>query len=152
MDWPTIWRGIRMQIGTLRSRRRAFLEIVLTKPEHQTGDLDHIARSLEPLFGHDLGVTPAIAMRQVRAMSRWNVLARLADLKSIPTLVVGATHDLIARRELVRATAAAIPGAKLVELEGAAHGVPVTAPDTVTGLLRDHLGEVEARMAGRRVH
>lgn len=139
-----IWRGVRMRIGTLASRRRAFLEIILTRSEHEAGDLDRIAEDLAPIFGHDLGESPPVTMKQVRAMARWNVLERLYELKGTRTLVVGAAGDLIARPELVRATAHGIPGVHFVELPDAAHGVTVTAPDVINGLLRKHIAEVES--------
>jgi pimeloyl-ACP methyl ester carboxylesterase len=145
LDGQTLWRGLRMQIGTLSSRRRAFLELVLTRAEQDSGDRDRIARELEPLFGHDLAVTPPIIMKQVQAMRRWSASGRVAALKDLPTLVVGAAQDLIARPELVRKTAAAIPGAKLVELDDAAHGVTVRAPKRINELLREHIAGVERR-------
>jgi pimeloyl-ACP methyl ester carboxylesterase len=143
LDGEALWRGLRMQFGPLSSRRRAFLELVLTQAEQRAGDGDRIARELEPLFGHDLALTPPIVMKQVQAMRRWNALGRAAALKSIPTLIVGAAQDRIARPELVRATAAAIPGAKLVELPDAAHGVTVRAPRVINDLLREHIARVE---------
>ena len=145
LDAATLWRGVRMQLGSLASRRRAFLEIVLTRSEHGTGDLAQIARELEPLFGHDLAVTPAIVFKQVQAMRGWNALPRAAQLEGIATLVVGAAQDLIARPELVRRTAAAIPGARCVELPDAAHGVTVRAPHVINELLRKHIHDAESR-------
>jgi pimeloyl-ACP methyl ester carboxylesterase len=142
-DRQALWRGLRMQIGTLASRRRAFLELVLTDAERRSGDLEQIARELEPIFGHDLAVTPPIVFKQVRAMRRWNALGRLGALKDIPTLIVGAAQDRIARPELVRKTAEGIPGARLVELPDAAHGVTVRAPHGINELLREHIAGVE---------
>ncbi len=138
LDAAMIWRGIRMNVGSMASRRRAFLEVVLTRAQHAEWDLAQVAAALEPLFGHDLGVTPAIVMRQVRAMGSWNALAKLGQLPTIPTLVVGADQDLIARPSLVRSTADAIAGAKLVELSDAAHGVIATQPERINPLLAQH--------------
>ena len=145
LDGQALWRGLRMQIGTLASRRRAFLELVLTLAEQHSGDSDRIARELEPIFGHDLALTPPIVMKQVQAMRRWNASGRAAALKDLPTLVVGAAQDLIARPECVRKTAAAIPGAKLIELADAAHGVTVRAPKRINELLREHIADAERR-------
>ncbi len=143
-----IWRGMRMNVGTKASRRRAFLEIVLTQAQHREWDLARVAAELEPLFGHDLGVTPPIVMKQVRAMGAWSVLDRLNELKGIPSLVVGADQDRIARPVLVRATAKGIPGAKLVELDDAAHGITATQPERINQLLRKHIADAESRGAG----
>ncbi len=140
-----IWRGIRMNLGSKASRRNAFLEVVLTKTQHAEWDLAQVATELEPLFGHDLGVTPPVVMKQVRAMGAWSAQSRLADLKKLPTLVVGADEDLIARPPLVRKTADAIAGAELVELDNAAHGVVATEPGRVNELLLTHFKRAESR-------
>ena len=128
---------------SMAARRRAFLEIVLTRAQYAQGDLAQIAAELEPLFGHDLGVTPPVVLKQVRAMGRWKVQGRLGELSGIPTLVVGAQQDLIARPPLYQATASAIPGARLVELKDAAHGVPATQPERINELLREHFTRVD---------
>jgi len=139
MNAAMIWRGLRMSIGTRRSRRRAFLEIVLTAAQLAEADLDQLAADLEPLYGHDLAVRPPVTMKQVKAMRTWDVSARLPELAAIPTLVVGARHDLIARRELVQRLADGIGNARHVEVEDAAHGLPITHADQVNALLREHV-------------
>lgn len=149
IDAAMIWRGLRMKIGTRAARRRAFLEVVLTPLQYDEGDLAKVAAELEPVFGHDLAIAPSIVMKQVRAMSRWSATDRLAQLCDTPTLVVGAEHDLIAKLDLVRALAAGIPGANLVELPDAAHGVTVMSPALINDLLRRHIAAVEARITGR---
>jgi pimeloyl-ACP methyl ester carboxylesterase len=143
MDLQMIARGLRIQVGTKKSRRSAFLEIVLTPEEHGTWDLEETAARLEPFFGHDLGVTPAIAMKQVRAMGKWSVVDRLSQLAPIPTLVCGGGLDLIAKPPLFCSLAQGIPGARLVELDHAAHGVPLTDPPRINALLLEHLDGVE---------
>jgi 3-oxoadipate enol-lactonase len=64
------------------------------------------------------------------------------DLGSIraPTLVIGAEDDPSTPPEHVRAVAAGIPGARLVELQQGAHLVNLETPDVVTGLILEHLG------------
>jgi len=143
MDPGMIWRGIRMSVGPRRSRRRAFLELVLSRSQWGAVDLDRVALDLAPLFGHDLAETPPVVFRQVKAMRGWSAMDRLHALEGIPTLVVGADEDRIARPELVRALAGGIPGAQRVELQGAAHGVPMTDPARVNQLLLSHLAAVD---------
>jgi pimeloyl-ACP methyl ester carboxylesterase len=143
MSASMLWRGIRMELGSLRSRRNAFLEIVIAPEALARADKDALARDLEPIFGHDLAVRPPVTMKQVAAMRRWDVSSRLAELASIPTLVLGAAHDLIARPELVRALANGIPGAGLVEIDDAAHGVTVTHAARINALLREHIERTE---------
>ena len=144
MDLPMIWRGIRMNVGSMASRRRAFLEIVLTQAQHEEWDLAQVAAELEPLFGHDLGVTPPIVFRQVRAMGKWNVLSRLPELAGMPTLVVGGDQDVVARPGPVCETAGTIPGAELVRLSDAAHGVVAIEPERINSLLAAHFGKADS--------
>jgi len=138
MDAAVLWRGLRMQLGTLRSRRRAFLEMVLTPAEREQIDLDAKALELEPVFGHDLAVTPPIVFKQVRAMSRWNVVDRLGEIR-VPTYVLGGELDVIAKPELVRALGEGIPHATVEYLSDAAHGLTVTRAEHVNRRLRAHL-------------
>jgi pimeloyl-ACP methyl ester carboxylesterase len=144
MDAAMVWRGLRMQLGTRRSRRSAFLEIVLTRKEHDAADIDEVARDLEPIFGQDLATRPPITFKQVRAMAKWQRSADLGELAGVPTVVVGADGDVIARPRLVEALARGIPGARLVQLEGAAHGVTVTQAGKINELLREHIGAADA--------
>jgi pimeloyl-ACP methyl ester carboxylesterase len=52
---------------------------------------------------------------------------RTSDLKrvTIPTTVIHGTNDPLVHRSGGRATARAIPGAELVEIEGMGHDLPV---------------------------
>ena len=133
------WIGIRTRVGTRRSRRRAFLEI-LARPDQTAVDPNGLAQRLAPVFGHDLADQPPVVMQQLAAMGKCDVTPRLAELAGIPTLVASAEHDLIAPPEYGRRIAAGIPGARFIEMAGAAHGMTVMEPDRVNSLLREHLG------------
>lgn len=139
-----MWLGMRSNIGTRRMRRLAFLEIVMPPEVLAREDRDALAARLEPLFGHDLGVQPPIVMKQLSAMGRYDATPRLGELAGIPTLVVTAAHDPIARPPLGRALAKAIPGARLVEFADASHGVTIQHASRVNALLRDLLFAAEA--------
>jgi pimeloyl-ACP methyl ester carboxylesterase len=56
----------------------------------------------------------------VEAVQNWDVTARLGEL-AIPVLVAGGTEDTIVPPDFVQATAAAIPGGRLLLLEGRSH-------------------------------
>jgi 3-oxoadipate enol-lactonase len=85
-------------------------------------------------------------MKQVRAMAAHDVSARLHELSPIPTLVLSATHDLIAPPSQGRCLAEAIgDDARYLEIEDAAHGLPLTHVERTNALLREHLDGVEAR-------
>lgn len=134
-----LWLGIASSIGTLRSRRRAFLQIVTAPGSVPPGSEDAVAESLAPLFGHDLGSRPSIAMKQLKALRAFDGRTQLREIGGMPTIVLSAAYDLIAPPHFGRALAAAIPGARYVEIDGAAHGVTLQRPDETNALLREHL-------------
>jgi aminoacrylate hydrolase len=129
--------ALRMRIGTRAMRRNAFTQIVMPAAYLKGIDRERLADNLAPLFGRDLAEQPPIVISQVRAMSRFDASARLSELAAIPTMVVSATEDRIARPEYGRALAA-IPGARYVEIPDAGHGVPIQLARRVNELLAEH--------------
>lgn len=130
--------GLRTMIGTRRMRRLAFLEMV-SPPDGRSADERHaLARSFEPLFGHDLADHPPIVRRQLAAMNSCDLTPRLGELIGMPTLVVTARHDLIAKVSPGKQLAAGIPGARYVEIPNAGHGVTIEQASRVNDLLREH--------------
>ena len=69
-------------------------------------------------------------------MSPW-----LSELEGLPTLVLTGAHDPIAPPSAGSALAAAIPGARYVEVADASHTLPITHEDLTNRLLREHLGK-----------
>lgn len=65
-------------------------------------------------------------------------LARRLPRVSAPTLVVHGVSDGIVPRAHAEAYAAAIPDARLVDVEGAAHLLPLEQPAALASLVRDH--------------
>jgi len=139
-----IWLGIRTRIGTRRMRSNAFLEIVLPLEYLAAQNKDALAERLQPLFGHDLGDTPSIAMPQLKALRNFDAGGRLKEFRGIPTLVVSAEHDIIFPPACGIALAAGINGAKYVEIPSAAHGVTIQCYETVNRLLHEHFNSARA--------
>jgi len=133
--------ALRTRIGTRRMRRHAFLSLVLSHQAFATADKDAWAERLAPLFGHDLADQPAVVMKQVRAMSRFDAFDKLGQLGHIPTLVVSAEQDGIARVPYGKQLASAIPGAQFVEIANAGHGVPIEDAKQINKLLRTHFAK-----------
>jgi pimeloyl-ACP methyl ester carboxylesterase len=134
-----MWLGIRTRVGTRRMRAHAFLEVVLPSEYLATHDRDQQAARLAPLLGHPAWQTPPIAMKQLRALSRFDATSRLKELSGIPTLVLSAEHDLIFPPRCGKALVEGIPSARYVEVSGAAHGVPIQCPEIVNQSLTEHL-------------
>jgi aminoacrylate hydrolase len=134
--------GLQTRIGSRAQRRRAFLRMVMPPELLAASDWDKLAETLGPFFGHDLAGQPPVVMKQLSAMRLYESVGRLTDLKGIPTLVVTAAHDRIARPEFGHAIASAIPGAKYIELANAAHGAPLHSPALISGILSEWLASV----------
>lgn len=130
---------LRMRLGTRRMRREAFLELIMPESWLRTVDRARLAEDLAPLFGHDLAAQPLFVMTQIRAMSRYDAGDRWGELSSIPTLVVSASHDRIARPEYGRRLAALVNGSRFVEIADAGHAVTIQEAETVNALLRQHI-------------
>jgi aminoacrylate hydrolase len=146
---PMLATAMRMRVGTRAMRRNAFLELIMPARYLQQVDRAALAARLEPLFGHDLAEQPAIVMKQLSAMSKYDAGARLAGLASIPTLVVSATEDRIAAQASGRALAAAIPGSTYVEIADAGHGLPIHRAEETNALLAAHFIQAEQASVSR---
>jgi pimeloyl-ACP methyl ester carboxylesterase len=147
MSLPLLVTALRSRIGTRRMRRHAFVEIVMPPDYLATVDRAALCDGLQGLFGHDLADQPPIVMQQVRAMARFDASPRLRGLAAIPTLVLSARHDRIARPEYGRALAGAIPGAAYVEIAAAGHAATIQCAGEVNTILARHLDAVSARTA-----
>jgi len=141
-----MWRGLRTRVGTRRMRRRAFLEMVVPD-DYRVNDRDVLAGTLACVFGHDLADQPPIVMKQLSAMSRFDATSLLGSLGRIPTLVVSAKHDRIARAELGCELAGAIPNARYAEIDNAAHGVTIQRAHEINALLATHFENARLRSA-----
>lgn len=146
-----LWRGLRSRIGPRRQRRRAFLELVAAPQELRDVDRDELAARLAPLFGHDLADQPPVVAAQLAALRAYDATPRLRELAGRPTLVLSAEHDCIAPPRFGRALAAGIPGARYVEIDGAAHGVIVLAPRTAAAPLLETIARSGESAAPRAV-
>ena len=139
--------GIRTRVGTKAMRRNAFLSLVLSKAGMQRENIQRLKTQMTNLFGRDLADQPAIIMKQLRAMSRFDPTWRLRSLSSIRTLVVTGAEDRIALPEYGRKLAAAIPGARYVELAKSGHAVPIESPALINRMLYDHMSAAKSRLA-----
>jgi len=137
LSWDLFVAGMRSRIGPRTSRRRAFVELVMPSSYLAKVDRARLDADLADLFGRDLADQPAIVMPQLRAMSRYDALARLAALQAIPTVVGSASLDRIALPAFGRQLADAIPGARFVEFPDAGHAVPIHSASTINALLLD---------------
>lgn len=131
-----LWMTLRTRIGSRPARRRAFLEMLYPKAFLRTANLDELAASTGAILGRDLAEQPSVLMKQVRAMAAHDLVHELHELAPIPTLVVSARHDPIAKPVFGRRLAHRIPGAVYEEIADASHGWPLQAPAQTNTRLR----------------
>jgi pimeloyl-ACP methyl ester carboxylesterase len=138
-----LWFGLRTRIGTRAMRRNAFLALVMPRDWLRAVDRAALAREVAGIFGRDLADEPGMTMPQLRALARCDAGDRLAALAAIPTIVVSGADDRIACPASGRALAAAIPGARHVEMPNAGHALTIQRADEINALLRDHFEGTE---------
>jgi pimeloyl-ACP methyl ester carboxylesterase len=114
------------------------MKLVLPPESLAASGHEALAQRLSGLFGHDLADQPPIVMKQLAAMRAYDATPRLGELAGLPTLVVSAFHDRIARPEFGRALAAGIPGSRYVEIPHASHGVTIEHAAGINQLLLEH--------------
>jgi len=141
MTLKILWILIRLRFGTHAMRKNAFMELVL--PPEFKGDEEQAARQLSGILGHDVAEMPESAKAQMTAMKEHSVTHRLPELAGIPTLVITSEKDPIATPGCGRAIAAAIPGARYVEIPGASHSFPVMEPERCAPMIIEHIDRVE---------
>jgi non-heme chloroperoxidase len=84
--------------------------------------------------------TPAdVRLVFFRAMQTMDLLAGLASV-TVPVTVVHGRRDVMTPPRLGRVIAAAVPGARLVEIPGAGHMLPFEEPDLLTDLIAEAHG------------
>lgn len=145
MSWPMLVIAMRSRVGTRRMRRHAFVEMVMPDSYLASANRDHVCEELEGLFGRDLADQPSIVMQQLRCMAGFDVSSQLSRLARIPTLVLSAEHDRIARPEYGRALSAAIPDSTYIEFPGAGHAVTIQCPAEINTILSSHLFRADRR-------
>jgi pimeloyl-ACP methyl ester carboxylesterase len=108
-------------------------------PEDEARDRARAERNFER------GLNPAGAGRQLRAvLASGNRKKRLGSVKA-PTLVIHGTVDPLVRPEGGKDTAAAIPGAKLLMIEGMGHALPVAMWPQVIDAIDKHAHAASAK-------
>jgi pimeloyl-ACP methyl ester carboxylesterase len=97
-------------------------------------------------LSYDRGHDPASSGRQLGAIIASGDRTRTLQRISLPTLVIHGTADRMVRPSGGRATARAIPGARLLMIEGMGHDLPAAAWPQLVGAISDHAKAVDAAL------
>ena len=98
----------------------------------------------------DRGLNPAGVGRQLRAiLASGSRKERLGNVKA-PTLVIHGTADPLVHPTGGKDTAASIPGAKLVMIEGMGHALPLPLWPRIIDAIDKHAHGAAAKAAGLR--
>jgi pimeloyl-ACP methyl ester carboxylesterase len=110
------------------------------------------AKHLREMAGvsYDRGVSPAGLARQMAAIIESGSRAKdLARIKA-PTVVIHGTKDPLIRPSGGKATARAIPDAKLVLIDGMGHDLPRGAWPQILGAIAENAEHTAAAGGGQR--
>jgi pimeloyl-ACP methyl ester carboxylesterase len=112
-----------------------------TFPQDEAADRERAERT------YARGLNPAGAGRQLRAMlSSGNRKPALRNVR-IPTLVIHGTVDPLVRPAAGRDTAEAVPGARLVMIEGMGHALPIPMWPRIVSEIAAHAKGARAKAA-----
>lgn len=84
-------------------------------------------------------------LTQLASILRHDTRSQLRQLEGLPTLVIRPDDDILVPPHCSDALARAIPGARLVSVPHAGHGVTAQMPDLVNSLIREHALAAERR-------
>jgi pimeloyl-ACP methyl ester carboxylesterase len=108
-------------------------------PEDEARDRSRAERTFER------GLNPAGVARQFRAiLASGSRKERLHSVKA-PTLVIHGTVDPLVRPEAGKDTAASIPGAKLLMIEGMGHALPIPMWPQIIDAIDKHAHSASAK-------
>ena len=118
-------------------------------PEHPIAQLMHAMTAMEKdpsQIPFEL-VRPILQAQAATAKVGWNPYLHDPKLPNrlrritAPTLIIHARNDGIVARAHAEAYASAIPDAKIIDLDGAAHLAVLERPDELATLVLEHLGD-----------
>jgi pimeloyl-ACP methyl ester carboxylesterase len=120
-------------IPALLANRALFAQALrLVAPAGPFGD------AWERLVDDGLMTDPAAWKGAADTLATWNVECEVAVLR-LPTLLVWGAGDTVVGRDSAERAARAIPGCRLVVLEGVGHSPNVERPDEFAQLLAEHI-------------
>jgi pimeloyl-ACP methyl ester carboxylesterase len=112
-------------------------------------DVEEIRAQAERAY--ERGVNPAGTGRQLGAILKSGNRTRALRSIRVPTTVIHGTRDRLVKPSGGRATAKAIPGARLITLEGMGHDLPRVMWDRIIDAIAENAARVGTDPVGERV-
>ncbi|MFO0751030.1 MAG: alpha/beta fold hydrolase [Myxococcota bacterium] len=140
---PGAWHFVRSLLTKGPARYRAMAHLLFPRAfREQIGQA-----WIEDVLSQDLQPKPRKAGRQgqLRAVLGHDTRHRLGELGRVPTLVVSPGQDLLVRPKTTAALHRGIPGAALLPLPEAGHGLIRQSGETLGRALNEHFARAEAR-------
>ena len=140
-----------------RARPRAGRALLSTPPLDREGYVEHVVNTSRIVgspgyvrdedrlrarlrAGYDRGRDPLGASRQLLAIAASGDRTKALRRLTVPTVVIHGAEDPLTPPSAGRATAAAIPGARLVEIPGMGHDLPRAVWPTIVEAVADNAG------------
>lgn len=134
-----LWHALPALLGTPSVRARALARMLSSEHEIARDGIEAITSRLAAAFGRPVGLRPAAARAQFRALAMHAGKADLSALQRLPALVISGIDDPMAPPAGGRRLAVAIAARRFVVLPDASHALPILQYDAVNGLLLEHL-------------
>jgi 3-oxoadipate enol-lactonase len=134
-------RFVAATAGDKRDRVRHLERLLFPQSYLATCDRAHIQEILKRDFG--TRVPAAYRLSQLSVVVRHDTRARLRSLAGLPTLIIKPGEDILVRPSGSDALARLIPGARVLKIANAGHGVIRQAADTVNEALLAHFQAVD---------
>jgi pimeloyl-ACP methyl ester carboxylesterase len=142
---PGLTAFVRSALGPQRGRVRALQELLYTPEFLDTVDKARLDERMKLQVGKR--APRRTVLGQIFAVARHDTRERLGGIAA-PTLVVRPGRDVLVRPMHSTHIAGQIPGARLVPIDDAAHGVTFQSAERLSAAIRDHIAAVEGARRG----
>lgn len=132
-----------VHLGPRQERHKNLARLLFTDAHIESVGEKHLVNRLATNFG-DHPPPRKTLIAQLGAVLTHDTRHRLDALEGLPTLVIKPDEDLLVPPHLSDDLERLIPGARLVSVQGAGHGLMGQDPDTVNRLLLEHFARAES--------
>ncbi len=137
---------VRGFMGRKSQRAQHLQELIFTGEYLETLDRGRMTRAMNERVTQSAPLSSRLG--QLSAVARHRASRRLHQLVGLPTLVVKAGQDQLIRPRQSDRLHRLIPGSRLVEFEGAGHGLMLQCARELNAVLLEHFAQVDGQAHG----